>query len=101
MKIKRTISNPYDSDSRPLEIEIELTAAELEQAFRERERDYRIEDAYRHIEELEYDNTMFDDDDVDNIIDLYEKKKDCNIPENTTWESIIEEYISNKIPDQI
>ncbi len=93
MRVKRIISNPYDSDSRPLDIEIELTAAELEQAFRERDREYLYDDACRHIEDLGYDNTIFDDADIDTIIDRFENEQDCNVPENTTWEHVIEEHI--------
>lgn len=75
-------------------IEIELTPEELEQAFRIKEKEYRLEDVksaindayeWEQISEELYqkikDNKKFHE----AVLQEYEKRFSCNIPENVIW----------------
>lgn len=53
---------------------------------------YRIEDAKRHCEDLGYDN--LNSDDFENIADTFLNNYDCNIAENAQFENIIENYVT-------
>ena len=63
-----------------------------EKVFRRIQKQYRIEDAERHCEDLGYDN--LNSDDFENIADIFLNNYDCNIAENTQFESIIENYVT-------
>lgn len=63
-----------------------------EEIFRRIQKQYRIEDAKRHCEDLGYDN--LNSDDFENIADTFLNTYDCNISENTQFENIIENYVT-------
>ena len=63
-----------------------------EEIFRRIQKQYRIEDAKMHCEDLGYDN--LNSDDYENIADTFLNNYDCNIAENTQFESIIENYVT-------
>lgn len=82
--------------------QIELTAAEPEQAYREKKRDYLKQDADYHIETYtdfkdlsknEYKHLCLLKND---IISEFEKISDCNKDENSTWDNAISNVISRK-----
>lgn len=56
------------------------------------QKQYRIEDAKRHCEDLGYDN--LNSDDFENIADTFLNNYDCNIAENAQFENIIENYVT-------
>ena len=83
-------------------IEIELSEGEIEQAFRIQEKKYRLEDVRNAIyavyeseqiseEEYEkiYDNEKFQE----AVLEEYEKRFSCNVPENVTWEEAVKEVL--------
>lgn len=63
-----------------------------EEIFRRIQKQYRIEDAKRHCEDLCYDN--LNSDDFENIADTFLNNYDCNIAENAQFENIIENYVT-------
>lgn len=63
-----------------------------EEIFRRIQKQYRIEDAKMHCEDLGYDN--LNSDDYENIADTFLNNYDCNIAENTQFENIIENYVT-------
>ena len=63
-----------------------------EEIFRRIQKQYRIEDAKRHCEDLGYDN--LNSDDFENIADTFLNNYDCNIAENAQFENIIENYVT-------
>lgn len=62
-----------------------------EEIFRRIQRQYRIEDAERHCEDLGHDG--LDNDDFEKIADEFLDNYDCNISENEQFESVIKKYI--------
>lgn len=62
-----------------------------EEIFRRIQRQYRIEDAEMHCEELGYDD--LDNDDLEKIADMFLDNYDCNISENEQFENVIRKYI--------
>lgn len=62
-----------------------------EEIFRRIQRQYRIEDAERHCEELGHDG--LDNDDFEKIADEFLDNYDCNISENEQFENVIRKYI--------
>lgn len=63
-----------------------------EKVFRRIQKQYRIEDAKMHCEDLGYDN--LNSDDYENIADTFLNNYDCNIAENTQFENIIKNYVT-------
>lgn len=63
-----------------------------EEIFRRIQKQYRIEDAKRHCEDLGYDN--LNSDDFENIADTFLNNYDCNIAEKAQFENIIENYVT-------
>ncbi|MBQ6091393.1 MAG: hypothetical protein IJL07_09035 [Lachnospiraceae bacterium] len=92
MKIRRAVQ-VYDF--KDIILEIELSDDELEEAFREKERQYRLEDAKNAVREayeaeqiseeiyrkIENDSRFYE-----TVREYYEDMESCNIPENVTWE---------------
>ena len=93
-------------------MEFALTSAELEQAFREQQRNYRRNDAESHLREWADENFYegeFEDCVgfsleeacaetsehflLDHLVDAFDKKKDCNNDENSTWENCVQEVV--------
>lgn len=87
-----------------------IDAQTIEKIYRKREHQYHIEDAKsQYLDYLFGDNIDYTDDDVElalsniekekgkNIWDIFvaefEKKKDCNIADNDTWQVVIREVI--------
>ena len=81
-------------------IEIELTAEEIEQAFRIQEKRYRLEDAKNAIQtmyeseqineeemELVRDNDSF----LELVVDKFDRLFSCDIAENVAWEIAVKE----------
>lgn len=76
-------------------IEIELTGAEIEQAFRIREHEYQLEDVRNALQDA-YESEQISDEDYrkaknstafqEAVLKEYEKRFSCNVPENVTWE---------------
>lgn len=60
--------------------------------FRRIQKQYRMDDAIRHCEDLGYDN--LNSDDFENIADTFLKNYDCNVSENAQFEKIIENYVT-------
>lgn len=87
---------------------IELTAEEVEQAYRERLRNYRKDDAADHLEEMfgeepedfvsqygvELDDLLEDDGFLETVVERFEDSQDCNLDENTVWENVIRLVLS-------
>lgn len=63
-----------------------------EEIFRRIQKQYRIEDAKSHCEDLGYDNLNTDD--FENIADTFLNNYDCNIAENAQFENIIFNYVT-------
>lgn len=82
---------------------IELTADEVEEAYREQLKNYRKQDAARHLNDMfsdgpeefaqEYgvklDDLMVNDGFLDVAVERFEDDFDCNISENMMWENAI------------
>lgn len=82
---------------------IELTADEVEKAYREQLKNCRKQDAARHLNDMfgdepeefaqEYgvklDALMVDDGFLDVAVERFEDDFDCNISENMMWENAI------------
>lgn len=63
-----------------------------EEIFRRIQKQYRIDDAKRHCEDLGYDNLNFDD--FENIANTFLENHDCNVSENAQFENIIKNYVT-------
>lgn len=88
----------------------ELTAEELERAFREKERQYLCEDAELHF--MEFVNGIFlaaygftFEDAIDEyskdyvlprFVERFMDEQDCNEPENAVWKRIVDEFMKEK-----
>ena len=87
-----------------------IDAQTIEKIYRKREHQYRVEDAKsQYLDYLFGDNIDYTDSDVEfalssiekekgkNIWDIFvgefEKKKDCNIADNDTWQNAIREVL--------
>lgn len=92
MKIRRAVQ-VYDF--KDIILEIELSDDELEEAFREKKRQYRLEDAKKAVREA-YEAEQISEENyrkIENdsrfyevVWEYYEDMESCNIPENVTWE---------------
>lgn len=104
------------------ETEIELTKWELEEAYREQEHFYRLQDACEHLENyigtnkignlnksgfylrygFRFDETIDPESEhylLEEIVGWYEKWSDCNIAENDMFEEIIRQVLEeHKVP---
>ena len=74
-----------------------------EEIYRKREREYRLLDAERHLEDYEeMSGTKLGDINrkklLNDLVDLFEKYKDCSVAENDTWEAAIKQLLEKK-PD--
>lgn len=72
----------------------ELTAAELETAYRERHMQYLVEDAKHRSEDCldqDYLDSM-DEADYEIIAEMFDNEHDCNIADNDQWYHIIKRY---------
>lgn len=70
-----------------------------EMTYRAVQRQYRIEDAKEHLARQLLDDPVlkfFNNEDYNNLVDLFEKRQDCNIAENDVWENVIIEYLREK-----
>jgi hypothetical protein len=98
----------------------EMTAEEIEAAYRYQQRQYRLEDAERQFllfvygcdpgelnhGELEYQEFDFEErygvsvSDglamLDAFVDRYEDLMDCNVAENDTWRNAIQEELADR-----
>ena len=110
MKITRTIRTP----STAITVEIKLLPSEMEAAYREQEETFRLLDAERQLceylhfaEALESFKTEFGDIEprslvdesspnyvLPNIVAKYERNADCNIDENTVWQTVIHDVLN-------
>lgn len=82
---------------------IELTADEVEEVYREQLKNYRKQDAARHLNDMfgdepekfaqeygvELGDLMADDGFLDVAVERFEDDFDCNISENMMWENVI------------
>lgn len=97
-----------------------LTNSEMEEIYREQEKHYLLDDAYRHFTSLyEYeddeaqekfkDQYGFDMADIvddcspryllEDFVAEYKHIRDCNIPENDTWGNAIQNVMSRIYPN--
>ena len=78
-----------------------LTPEELEEAYREKELEYRIQDAKNHIAEFcaenNCDENWWTEKDIRKIAECFMKGYDCNMPENALFHGIIESVYLNRI----
>jgi hypothetical protein len=72
---------------------LKLTNEELLQAYDEVRKNYLIEDAKTHTENL---NINLNDKDIYNLVSLFEEKHNCNSTENDTWDLVIDLYIKER-----
>lgn len=88
MEIKRTFDG--------VEYTIELTPDEIEKAYRLQEKNYRLEDAECHLEPYvesgDISENSITDVVLEELVDWFFDRFDCNIPENDIWDRVIEEY---------
>mgnify|MGYP006916194814 CR=1 FL=1 len=113
MKIKRDLT----AFGKVVHTVLQLTNEELEEAYREREREYRLQDAETHLLWLvdgEPDTDAEDDFTsvygfpyteaidkgsehylLDAIVDEFERSFDCNIAENDTWQHAVETVLND------
>ena len=78
------------------ETEYTLTAEELEAAYREQEKIYRIEDAKTHAEDIPGREVMFSEQDYEDMADRFFKVQDCNLDENSLWDAIVWDFAKRK-----
>lgn len=76
-----------------------MIASAKETIYREIEHQYRLSDARNqydaYIENTDDESVReFDDADFEILTERFDDACDCNIPENTTWSTVIENYIS-------
>ena len=57
-----------------------------EMIYRKKLREYRIEDAKNHAEDMDL---VISDETAGKLADIYDKRHDCNIAENDLWEQIL------------
>lgn len=111
-----------------IHITITLTPDEVEAAYREQERIYRLTDAEKHFLEVVGYDIDCDDDDADNLVSAqkfedtygfsiseainfgadnylmadilqkYEDSCDCNSPENDNWENAVRAVLRDHTP---
>ena len=74
----------------------ELTAGEMEEAFRERDLKYMKEDAESHcanFNEWHERHIAFTEDDYEAIANEYTEEQDCGQTENAVYEAIVDGYV--------
>lgn len=74
--------------------ELVLTEEHLEAAYRHRLREYTIMDARNQVEDvLRHDiETIIEEEDYEELADLFLNGTDCNQDDNSRWEHLIKEY---------
>lgn len=89
---------------------IELTAAEVEEAYREQLHNYRKQDAVKHLGDMfggepeefshkygiDLDEMVKDDGFLDVCVERFEDELDCNIDENSQWENAIQTTLAEQ-----
>lgn len=78
------------------ETEVELSYCAMQAVYRKVELEYRMDDAKNHVEYAGYDPDGFSETDYEEMAQLFAKRCDCDIDENSTWESVVKEYIEDK-----
>lgn len=81
---------------------IRLTNQELEAAYRERQKEYRMEDAESHCIDYLRENEIILNEplgssDYEWLADGYARCRDSNLAENDVWKEIVSEYIDKLI----
>lgn len=85
-------------------VDVQLSSEDIERVYRAKAREYHAQDAKTHTKDLLENNAeiaacpwvlpietmdgMFND-----MAQEFEDRKDCNRPDNDTWDDIVEEYI--------
>lgn len=86
---------------------IQLTDAELEAAYREKELQYRMQDAKQHLLEAVYQTVEekygrgfevsldpeWEEDILQTLVDDFEQEFDCNVSENQIWANVMEQFM--------
>lgn len=79
-----------------------LTPEEREYIYRQRQKEYRMEDARNHLIEYYDDDEekvdeLYDDGDFENLADefIYEAE-DCNRAENDVWAGLVADYVHER-----
>lgn len=104
LKITKTPESGYAA------VQYTLTSEQLEQAYREKLHSYLLQDAeeqladyYDAFEEtwgFDYQEAVHPDNPhylLDELVDQFERCRDCNNAENATWESVIQSLERNHI----
>lgn len=78
-----------------------LTQGELEEAYREKELEYRIQDAKNHVYEFctinNCDENQWTENDIQEIAVCFLTHYDCNAFENALFNEIIDEIYRHKV----
>lgn len=77
-----------------------LTAEELEKAYREQEKRYRMDDISNVAEEAGY-GKLLTSDDISVLAEDFLENYDCSRSENDQMEALIKAYVSKNYPDEI
>lgn len=96
-----TIYRTINGGNQEIIVAINLTGEETERAYREMEHSYLMQDACIHLDNYYEDNDMkvpeeYDGDFIDLLVERYEDERDCNVPENDTWDNVISENIKEE-----
>ena len=75
-----------------------MTRQEKEKIFREMQLEYHVADAVRQVNDFLYVSGIDPDEcemsfDYLYLAEKFEEEKDCNIPDNDTWQNLIMEYV--------
>lgn len=74
-----------------------LSEEALDYAWRLQDHKFRAKDAERHLEVL-YPEITASPEEIDELIEMFYDNQDCNIPENETWSTTIEDWVANQRP---
>lgn len=76
-----------------------------EEIFRMLQNEYLKQDAERQAEEfLEANERVlyeFTSEDYENLVERFERSQSCNVPENSTWQEVIFEYMKEKHSEEL
>jgi len=74
---------------------MKLTREQKLAVYNEIQLEYDIMDAKNHCEEMEIN--FLKEEDFLELAKWFQKKKDCNLPDNDVWEYLIDDYVKTKL----
>lgn len=77
-----------------------LTAEELEKAYREQEKRYRMDDISKAAAEVGY-GKLLTSDDISALAEVFLENYDCNCSENDQMEALVKDYVSKNYPYEL